>query len=49
MKKLLILALLLAGCASKPTKILVKNCDSLGSDLYRCEEIPTKEIRETRR
>lgn len=39
-----IVVILFAGCASGPTKILVKNCKALGSDLYSCEEIPKKDI-----
>lgn len=35
----------LAGCASAPRKILVKNCIAEGSNLYNCEEISTKDIR----
>lgn len=35
---------ILASCASGPTKILVKNCKAVGSDLYSCEKIPKKEI-----
>lgn len=35
---------MLAGCASGPTKIMVKNCQALGSGLYQCEEIPQKDI-----
>lgn len=35
---------MLAGCASGPTLVMVKNCKSLGSDLYQCEEIPAKDV-----
>lgn len=35
---------ILSGCSSAPTKILMKNCDSVGDNLYRCEEIPKKEF-----
>jgi hypothetical protein len=32
------------ACASKPTKLLVANCQALGSNLYSCEEIPQRDI-----
>lgn len=35
---------LLVGCASGPKLLMVKNCKSLGSDLYQCEEIPSRDI-----
>lgn len=44
----LIALTMFAGCASGPTKIMVKNCKDLGSGLYSCEEIPRRDI-ETRR
>jgi uncharacterized lipoprotein YajG len=46
MKYVLVLIALtmFAGCASGPTKILVKNCKAVGSELYTCEEIPKKDI-----
>ena len=36
--------IIFAGCASGPTKILVKNCKAIGSDLYSCEMIPKHDI-----
>jgi hypothetical protein len=45
MKYLIALCLvMLSACASKPVKIMVKNCEALGSNLYSCEEIPQKDI-----
>jgi len=35
---------MLAGCASGPTLILVKNCKDLGGGISQCEEIPKKDI-----
>lgn len=45
MKKLLVVLSLslLAACAG-PTKILVKNCKDLGSNVFSCEEIPEKDL-----
>ena len=40
----LVLLAMLTGCASGPTRIMVRNCKALGSDLYQCEEIPQKEV-----
>jgi PBP1b-binding outer membrane lipoprotein LpoB len=36
--------LFIAGCASKPVIVRVKNCQALGSDLYDCEQIPARDI-----
>jgi hypothetical protein len=45
MKLLLILSILmLVSCSSTPRKYLMRNCEAVGSDLYKCEEIPHKEI-----
>lgn len=44
MKYLILFCVLLSGCASGPTKVLMKNCDAVGSGLYSCEEIPNKDI-----
>lgn len=36
MKKLILLALILTGCA--PSKLLMKKCDYLQGDYYFCEK-----------
>lgn len=41
---LALMVLMLAGCSSAPRKVLMKNCDAVGSGLYECEEIPKKEL-----
>lgn len=42
---LLLFVATLTGCASGPSLILVKNCKSLGSNMYQCEQIPTKDVK----
>lgn len=42
----ILIMLALSGCSSGPTKYLMKNCESLGSNLYRCEEVPERVTRE---
>lgn len=46
---MLILLLALCSCSSAPKKLLMKNCDKVGSNLYECEEIPAKEVGGNRR
>ena len=50
MKKLFILALLLAGCSSEQPKAPEQQCDDIGGGVTLCEEAPApaKEPREPR-
>lgn len=48
MKKLFILALLLAGCAGEQTKEPKQICDDIGGGVTLCTEVPAKESREPR-
>ena len=42
MKYLVAVLILLSGCASP--KILVRNCKAVGTNLYECEQVPSKEV-----
>lgn len=48
MKKLLILVLLLAGCASEQPKAPEEQCDDIGGGVSLCTLVPAKEPREPR-
>lgn len=44
MKKFIILfVLLVSGCAQNKS-VLVRNCKTVGTNLYSCEEIPQKDV-----
>lgn len=38
------LIVLSLGCSSQPIKIRMKNCSSLGSNLFECEPISNKNV-----
>lgn len=44
----IVILFFISGCSSAPSKILMKNCENIYENYYKCEEIPDLKVHEPR-